>query len=196
LKISAGIYNFSGRNGMSTWNNEKNEDREIERYTPKDLTNSSDFTRELHKIDANQTLSMLDRHRSKKQLMRAVFAAKQQEISHHLDSYSNYLLARKDVEGKSIALEAQKAIMVLEKDQLRMMQEMGLSQSDEISKTLIKTGTMLTSKLQEVEESAMEPEIKLMTLRNIRRVWEKTNDRIMESVDTYMDELKEKERGR
>jgi hypothetical protein len=76
------------------------------------------------------------------------------------------------------------------------MQEMGLSQSDEISKTLIKTGTMLTSKLQEVEEAAMELEIKIMTLKNIRRVWEKTNDRIMESVDTYMDELKEKERGR
>ena len=181
---------------MSTWNNEKTDNTDIQRYSPKDLTNSNEFTKELHSIDANQTLSIMDKRRSKKQLMRAVFAAKQQEISHHLDSYTNYLLARKDVESKSIALEAQKAIMVLEKEQLKMMQEMGLSQSDEISKTLIRTGNMLTDKLREVEEADMEAEIKLMTLKNIRRVWEKTNDRIMESVDTYMDELKEKEQGR
>ena len=181
---------------MNTWNNEKSENTDMERYSPKDLTNSREFTKELHSIESNQTLSFLDKHKSKKQLMRAVFAAKQQEISHHLDSYSNYLLARKDVEGKSIALEAQKAIMLLEKEQLKIMQEMGLSHSDEISKTLIRTGNMLTEKLQDVEESRMEPEIKLMTLKNIRRVWEKTNDRIMESVDTYMDELRDKERGR
>ncbi|ORC37394.1 hypothetical protein B4O97_04170 [Marispirochaeta aestuarii] len=181
---------------MGTWSNEKSENRDIQRYAPKDLTNSTEFTKELHSINSNQTLTVLDKHRSKKQLMRAVFAAKQQEISHHLDSYSNYLLARKDVEAKSIALEAQKAIMVLEKEQLKMMKEMGLSHTDEIAETLMKAGLMMTEKLKEVEESRMEAEIKLMTLTNIRRVWDKTNSRIMESVDTYMDELWEKEHGR
>ena len=42
----------------------------------------------------------------------------------------------------------------------------------------------------------MLPEIKQMTLKNVRHVWNKTNTRIMESVDTYMDELYEKEKGR
>lgn len=170
-----------------------NEIVEMDRYTPKDLTNSKDFTRELHNIESNQTLSVLDKYRYKKQLMRAVYTAKQKEISHHLESYENYLLARKDVEGKSITLEAQKAIMVLEKEQLRMMKEMGLSHTEEISNTLIKAGTMLTDKLREIEGSDMMDDIKKMTFDNIRGVWEKTNDRILESVDTYMDELYEKE---
>ena len=55
---------------------------------------------------------------------------------------------------------------------------------------------MLTNKLREVEESDMLPEIKNMTLKSVRRVWEKTNDRVLASVDTYMDELYEKERNR
>lgn len=181
---------------MNSWTNEKSETRDVDRYTPKDLTNSKDFTRELHNIDSNQTLTMLDKYKYKKQLMRAVFTAKQKEIAHHLDSFENYLMARKDVEGKSITLEAQKAIMILEKEQLQMMKEMGLSHSEEISNTLIKAGNMLTAKLQEVEESSMVPEIKGMTLKNIRRVWDKTSQRILESVDTYIDELYEKEKGR
>ncbi|MBI9100473.1 MAG: hypothetical protein JEY91_18480 [Spirochaetaceae bacterium] len=55
---------------------------------------------------------------------------------------------------------------------------------------------MLTDKLREVEGSTMEPDIKIMVLGNIRTVWTKTNSRILESVDTYMDELYEKEKGR
>jgi len=184
---------------MGTWKNEKDDfdqERALERYEPKDLTNSREFTRELHSINSNQTLSTLDKYRYKKQLMRSVFLAKQKEISHHLDSFENYLLARTDVEAKSITLEAQKAIMVLEKEQLEMMKAMGLSHSEEISNTLIKAGNLLTSKLKDVEDSEMDPEIKIMTTRHIRQVWEKTNSRILESVDTYMDELYEKERGR
>jgi gas vesicle protein len=86
--------------------------------------------------------------------------------------------------------------MELEKDQLQMMKEIGLSHSGEISDTLIKAGNMLTVKLQEIENSTMLPEIKKMTLENVRKVWDKTSNRIMESVDTYMDELYEKERRR
>jgi hypothetical protein len=182
---------------MSGWtSNEPAERKELERYTPRDLTDSRDFTQELHSIDNNQTLTLMDKYRYKKQLMRAVYQAKQMEISHHLDSFENYLLARKDVEEKSIALEAQKAITVLEKQQLEMMKELGLSHSDEISDTLIKAGTMLTTKLQEIEESSMKDDIKKMTLDHVRRVWEKTNERIMQSVDTYIDDLYEKEKKR
>ncbi|TVR90498.1 MAG: hypothetical protein EA428_08295 [Spirochaetaceae bacterium] len=168
----------------------------LERYSPRDLTNDKDFAKQLREIDSNQTLTTLDKHRYRRQLMRAVFHAKQKEISHHLDSYENYLLARKDVEAKSITLEAQKAIMYLEAQQLQMMKEIGLDHSEEISSTLIRSGNMLTNKLREVEESDMLPEIKHMTLKSVRRVWEKTNDRVLASVDTYMDELYEKERNR
>jgi len=185
---------------MGNWTQEEHEKTkdivEMERYTPKDLTNSKEFTRELHNIETNQTLSVLDKYRYKKQLMRAVYLAKQKEISHHLESFETYLLARKDVEGKSITLEAQKAIMVLEEEQLRMMKEMGLSHTEEISSTLIKAGHMLTEKLAEIEESEMRPEIKKMTFNNVRRVWEKTNRRILASVDSYMDELYEKEKNK
>ena len=185
---------------MGTWTHdnrpEANEDAALARYTPKDLTNARDFTRELHSIDTNQTLTALDKYRYRKQLMRSVFAAKQKEIAHHLDSYENYLLARKDVESKTITLEAQKAIQRLEQEQLQMMKEIGLAHTNEISDTLIKSGTMLTAKLDEIESSGMLPEIKQMTLTNVRHVWNKTNTRIMESVDTYMDELYEKEKGR
>ena len=181
---------------MANWKSNNKATTEVDRFTPKDLTNSKDFTKELHNIDSNQTLTVLDKYKYKKQLMRTIFAAKQMEIAHHLDSYQNYLMARKDVEGKTITLEAQKAIMLLEKEQLQMMKEMGLSHSDEISNTLIKAGNMLTDKLREVEGSTMEPDIKIMVLGNIRTVWTKTNNRIMESVDTYMDELYEKEKRR
>ncbi len=185
---------------MGTWTadgrSEGQDEVALARYTPKDLTDAKDFTRELHAIDTNQTLTMLDKYRYKKQLMRAVFNAKQKEIAHHLDSYENYLLARKDVEAKTIALEAQKAIMRLEQEQLQMMKEIGLEHTDEISNTLVKSGNMLTAKIEEIEASAMLPEIKQMTLKNVRLVWNKTNRRITESVDTYMDELYEKERGR
>lgn len=86
--------------------------------------------------------------------------------------------------------------MSLEKAQLEMMKEMGLSHSEEISDTLIKAGMMLTAKLEEIERSNIQKDIKTMTLRNVRHVWDKTNARIMESVDTYMDELYEKEKHR
>jgi hypothetical protein len=185
---------------MATWTNGQENanmnENALQKYAPRDLTDNRDFSRELRDIDSNQTLTMLDKFRYKKQLMRAVFTAKQKEISHHLDSFENYLLARKDVESKTITLEAQKAIMVLEQQQLEMMKEMGLSHSNEISDTLIKSGNMLTGKIEEIEESSMLPEIKSMTLKSVRHVWEQTNKRILESVDTYMDELYEKERTR
>jgi hypothetical protein len=84
--------------------------------------------------------------------------------------------------------------MTLEQEQLNMMKEMGLSHSEEISSTLIDAGNKLTEKLQEVEESSMKPEIKQQTMKNVWSVWEKTNKRIMDSVDTYIDELYEKEK--
>lgn len=182
---------------MAGWNSQDgNDQKELARYAPRDLTDSKDFARDLRAIDSDETLTQVDKYRYKKQLMRAVYQAKQLEIRHHLDSYENYLLARKDVEEKSIALEAQKAITLLEKEQLEMMKELGLSHSEEISNTLIKAGNMLTGKLEEVEQSKMTPEIKKETLRHVRKVWEKTNERIMQSVDTYIDELYEKEQRR
>jgi hypothetical protein len=183
---------------MSTWTGTHSveESHALERYTPKDITNAKDFNKEIQSIDRNQALNMVDKYKYKKQLMRTVFLAKQQEINHHLDSFENYLVARKDVESKTIALEAQKAIMVLEREQLDMMKNMGLSHSSEISDTLIKSGTMLTAKLEEVAESKMESEIKVNVIKSIRIVWEKTNCRIMESVDTYMEELSAKEKAR
>jgi hypothetical protein len=178
---------------MGNWATENSNTGALEKYTPRDLTNQKDFARELQNIDNNQTLTIMDKYKSKKQLMRAVYTAKQDEINHHLDSFQNYLLARKDVESKTIALEAQKAIMILEKDQLQLMKDIGLSHSDEISNTLIKAGTMLTEKLQQVQDAPIEDEIKQMTMENIRTVWTKTNKRIMENVDTYMDELQQRE---
>ena len=73
---------------------------------------------------------------------------------------------------------------------------LGLAHSEEISNTLIKAGRMPTTKLLEIESSAMLDEIKTMTLKNVRRVWEKTRDRVMKSVDTCMDELYEKGKRR
>jgi hypothetical protein len=178
---------------MGNWATENSNAGALKRYTPRDLTDSKDFARELQNIDNNQTLTIMDKYKSKKQLMRAVYTAKQDEINHHLDSFQNYLLARKDVESKTIALEAQKAIMLLEKDQLQLMKDIGLSHSDEISDTLIKAGTMQTEKLLQVKEAPIEAGIKLMTMQNIRTVWDKTNKRIMENVDTYMDELQQRE---
>jgi hypothetical protein len=178
---------------MGSWSAEEKNVNSLKRYTPRNLTDTKDFAKELQSINNNQTLTLVDKYKYKKQLMRAVFTAKQEEIDHHLDSFENYLLARKDVEAKTITLEAQKAIMVLEKDQLQLMKDIGLSHSDEISSTLIKAGTMLTAKLQEVQEAPMEDEIKKMTIENIRTVWKKTNTRIMENVDTYMDELQQRE---
>ena len=168
----------------------------LARYTPKDITNSKDVTKELQQIERDQSLTIVDKYKYKKQLMRSVFSAKQMEISHHLDSYENYLLARKDVESKTIALEAQRAIMVLEKEQLRLMESLGLSHTDEISSTLIRAGEMLTAKLNELADSVIDEEIKKSICRNIRSVWDKTNMRILESVDTYMDELQSKEKAR
>lgn len=183
---------------MATWNHgkrqEETDSQALARYTPKDLTDQQDFVQDLRAIDSNETLTALDKVRYKKQLMRAVYLAKQKEINHHLDSYENYLLARKDVESKTITLEAQKAIMTLEQQQLEMMKELGLAHSEEISNTLIKSGRMLTGKIVEIEESEMLPDIKQMTLKSVRHVWDQTNQRILESVDTYMDQLYEKER--
>ena len=178
---------------MGNWMTEEKNVGSLKRYTPRDLTDAKDFARELQGIDNNQALTMVDKYKSKKQLMRAVFMAKQEEINHHLDSFQNYLLARKDVEAKTITLEAQKAIMILEKDQLQLMKDIGLSHSDEISNTLVKAGEMLTEKLQLVQDSPMGIEIKQMTMENIRTVWNKTIKRIMENVDTYMDELQQRE---
>ncbi len=180
-------------NIMGNWSTEKSNSAALEKYTPRDLTNQKDFARELQNIDNNRTLTIMDKYKSKKQLMRAVYTAKQDEINHHLDSFTNFLLARKDVESKTIALEAQKVIMILEKDQLQLMKDIGLSHTDEISNTLIKAGTMMTEKLLQVQDAPMEPEIKQMTMENIRTVWTKTNMRIMENVDTYMDELQQRE---
>lgn len=127
---------------------------------PRDITDERNFTQEIQKIENNQALSMVDK-----------FKAKQQEINHRLDSYRNYLLARKDVEAKAITLEAQKAIMALESQQVQMMKDLGLDHSDEVSDTLIKAGTMLTRKLEEVSSSVMTDAIKQRTIDNIGRLW-------------------------
>lgn len=39
----------------------------------------------------------------------------------------------------------------------------------------------------------MDPDIKIMIMENIRKVWDKTIVRINENVDTYMDELQVRE---
>ncbi len=185
---------------MDTWTSgtpsASSDEHAIERYSPKDLTNQQDFARELRAIDSDQTLTQVDKYRYKKQLMRAVFMAKQKEINHHLDSYENFLLAKKDVESKTIALEAQKAIMKLEEQQLSLMKDIGLSHTEEIADTLSRASTMLNNKLVEIAESDLMPDIKQMTLTNIRRVWERTIARVTESVDTYMDQLYQKDRTR
>ncbi len=185
---------------MDTWtggiHSADSEHRSIERYAPKDLTNQQDFARQLREIDSDQTLTSVDKYRYRKQLMRAVFMAKQKEINHHLDSYENFLLAKKDVESKTIALEAQKAIMRLEEEQLSLMKDIGLSHTQEIADTLSRASAMLNDKLVEIGESELMPDIKQMTLTNVRRVWERTIARVTESVDTYMDQLYQKERTR
>ncbi len=98
------------------------------------------------------------------------------------------------MEAKAITLEAQKAIMALEHQQVQMMKELGLDHSDEVSDTLIKAGTMMQKKLDEVASSPMAATLKEQTINNIRRVWDRTNEKIMNSLDSYMDELEEKER--
>lgn len=75
-----------------------------------------------------------------------------------------------------------------------MMKDLGLDHSDEVSDTLIKAGNMLTRKLEEVQGSSMTTDIKEQTVTRIRRVWERTNQKIEDSLDSYMDELYEKER--
>ena len=155
--------------------------------------NKKDFSRELSEINNNHEISFVDRYNAKKLLVRTYMQAKQKEINNYLDTYENYLLAKKDVEGKAIALEAQKAILNLEKEQREMMGEIGLSNTEEIANTLIKSGKLLTDKINEVNKSDMDSEIKTNTLKNIRSIWDKTNERIMGSVDTYIDELAERE---
>jgi hypothetical protein len=161
---------------------------------PKDITDDRNFTTELQKIENNQALSFLDKFAAKRQLMKSVVQAKQMEINHRLDSYRNYLIAKKDVEAKAITLEAQKAIMALERQQVQMMKDLGLDHSDEVSETLIKAGMMLQKKLEEVAGSLMSDEIKERTVMNIQRVWDRTSEKIMDSLDSYMDELYEKEK--
>ena len=163
---------------------------------PKDITDDRNFTMEIQKIENNQALSLLAKFNAKRQLMKSVLQAKKQEISYRLDSYRNYLMAKKDVEAKAITLEAQKAIMALESQQVQMMKDLGLDHSDEVSDTLIKAGTMLTRKLEEVSSSVMTDTIKRRTIDNIERVWNRTNEKIMNSLDSYMDELYEREQKR
>jgi hypothetical protein len=180
---------------MASWTNENNDEKSaVAKYMPRNITNTNEFSEELRRIENNQSVGFVDKYKFKKQLMRTYFMAKQKEIDGYLDTFENYLLAKKDVEVKSITLEAQKSIMALEKEQLEVMKKMGLSHTDEISNTLIKSGNMLTEKLEEVEKSDMRDDIKKMTIDNIRSVWNKANQRILDNVDTYMDELYEKER--
>ena len=179
---------------MSSWvQKEGEEDNVLQKYAPKDITNIKDFNKEVSVIENNNNLSITDKIKYKRNLMKAVFRAKQQEIDHHLDSFENYLLAKKDVEAKAITKEAQEAIMRIEHEQLKMMEDIGLTNTQEISNTLIKAAEMLTQQLEVVENSNLKPDIKEMTLKNIRKVWDKTNDRILNSVDSYIDELHKKE---
>lgn len=170
--------------------------RPIDKYMPRDLSDQREISLQLSRVDNDQSLSLLDRWNFKKQLVRAYMQAKQQDISHQLETYENFLLARKDVEAKAIAQQAQNAIMHLEKQHIEMMAQVGLSNSEDISNTLIDAGRRLTKKLEEIADSDMTPEIKKMTTENVRKIWEKTNNRIMESVNTYIDELHDREKGR
>ena len=154
-----------------------------------DIVDQRNFARELQSIENNQAMGFTEKYKAKRQLMKSVLTAKQLEINHRLESYQNYLLAKKDVEAKSISLEAQKAVLQLEKQQIQMMKDLGLDHSAEISNTLIKAGNLLTEQLNEAANSRMEDEVKAMTIENIRKVWNRTNEKIMESLDTYMEEL-------
>jgi hypothetical protein len=51
-------------------------------------------------------------------------------------------------------------LALIAKQQLDLMKSLGLSHSDEIAATLIRSGEMLTSKIREVNASDMEDDIK------------------------------------
>lgn len=183
---------------MSNWSKNSSEEREAlvevnKNWAPKKITDQEDLQRSLQDIEMNQAMNVVDKMKAKRQLFKSVFEAKQMELRHNMESYRNYLLARRDVEAKAITLEASKAITIIEGQFFTMMDEIGLVQDSKHMDTLRKAGEMYTTKLSELDDSPMLPQLKVQLQKQYQDIYDKTVARINGSLDEYIDELRRRD---
>mgnify|MGYP003563560871 CR=1 FL=1 len=165
----------------------------LDRYSPQNITDNKDLARQLREIEMNPGLGIVAKINAKRTLFKGVTQAKQMELHHHLESYENYLMARKDVEAKAISQEATRAILMLEMQYIQIMDSLGLEQNERLMDSLKKSGEMFTRKLEELSESDMLPELKVGIQQDYQAIYDKAKARIMASLDDYMNELSSKE---
>lgn len=146
----------------------------------------------LSEIDTIENLSRHERRKLKKQIVKQFYNAREREIEQRLDLFQATLRSKKDTELKRIAVEAQKTLLSLEKEHSELMSELGITAHEEISDMLIKLGEVTTRNLDQVRKAGIDDDLKADVVGGIKKSFGKAYKRIMDGVDAYMEELKDK----
>jgi len=144
----------------------------------------------LSEIDKIQNLTYLERRKLKKQIIKQFYEAREREIEQRLELFRATLLAKKDMELKKIAMDAQNAILGLEKDHTELMADLGIRAHTEISEMLLTLGQITTKNLDAVRKAEIDDDLKAEVVGGIKTSFTKIYKRIMEGVDAYVEDIK------
>ena len=144
----------------------------------------------LSEIDKIQNLTYLERRKLKKQIIKQFYEAREKEIEQRLELFRATLLAKKDMELKKIAMDAQNAILGLEKDHTELMADLGIRAHTEISEMLLTLGQITTKNLDAVRKAEIDDDLKAEVVGGIKTSFTKIYKRIMEGVDAYVEDIK------
>ena len=94
------------------------------------------------------------------------------------------------MELKKIAMDAQNAILGLEKDHTELMADLGIRAHTEISEMLLTLGQITTKNLDAVRKAEIDDDLKAEVVGGIKTSFTKIYKRIMEGVDAYVEDIK------
>ena len=148
---------------------------------------------QIKEIRNNNDLSVLDKRKLIKQIVRGFHEARGDEIEQTIDLYYKTLIARKDVAEKSITLDAQKDLSQLDQEHTKVLGQMGIQIHGAISDLFNELGEITTKKLKELMEREINDDLREILYEGIMNSFRKTYKKIEDGLDTYIEELKEKE---
>ena len=143
--------------------------------------------------EVGENINFFNKGKLEKQKLRKYIESQEIRWEHMLDLFHKSWLVKKDVELKSLALKAEIFVQELERDHDRLMNEVALKNEDDVMKTLIDFGELVTRHLRRAQASAeLMPEILEEVIKGIKYRWKKTHNKITLGIDGYIEELDNK----
>ena len=138
----------------------------------------------------------LDKSKLKKLDVRNFLKVQQTQWNHALDLFNKAWLIRKDLELNQIALAAAEAVALMKQKHTELMKNVVLDEKDDVLGLMIRFGEMVTKRIDQAQSAEIDDEIRDRILKDIRSLWNETQERIHGGLDDYVKKLEKKDRLR